>query len=220
MMVPSRWPARVSRKREICATSSATGEGSFFCGIFGSFGVTFACGHLASVYVHSHPGSVDANPPCVWHAPCAQPNFNQSPGRASREVERQAPVRTFFLKALLLIRITQNGRQTVPVGAHRNWTYRVCTVERCDTRPAHSVRPQLVHRHLPLPVYGAGAPPQRNLRPVTARRGESEPPRPVSLKIRYPSHKLLHCRRRCQSGQVENAACWTQRGIGWSRGTG
>ncbi len=30
----------------------------------------------------------------------------------------------FFWKALLLIRITQNGRRPAPYGAHRNWTYR------------------------------------------------------------------------------------------------
>jgi hypothetical protein len=30
---------------------------------------------------------------------------------------------TFFWKALLLIRITQNGRRPAPIGAHRNWTY-------------------------------------------------------------------------------------------------
>ena len=30
---------------------------------------------------------------------------------------------SFFWKALLLIRITQNGRRPAPGGAHRNWTY-------------------------------------------------------------------------------------------------
>ena len=48
-----------------------------------------------------------------------------------RDLPREALLRlrltcqnVFFWKALLLIRITQNGRRPAPDGAHRNWTYR------------------------------------------------------------------------------------------------
>jgi hypothetical protein len=39
-------------------------------------------------------------------------------------VKAHAKARAFFFwKALLLIRITPNGRRPAPNGAHRNWTY-------------------------------------------------------------------------------------------------
>ena len=40
------------------------------------------------------------------------------------EFRTVGPSSFFFWKALLLIRITQNGRRPAPGGAHRNWTYR------------------------------------------------------------------------------------------------
>jgi hypothetical protein len=40
----------------------------------------------------------------------------------------------FFWKALLLIRITQNGRRPAPGGAHRNWTYWCQSSSRVQTQ--------------------------------------------------------------------------------------